>query len=153
MNELPAPKNHKDRIKLLVESGPENDDQAAAALGMSPAEAEAFISTHSAEIAAESHRALMSGKANITMARRVVAKLLTKLESGIDDLDVTEVGAAMKPALSILDAADRMRLAAREKANNLPVFHITIGRMHVAATPIIDATDVVDVTPTNGDGV
>ena len=151
MNELPAPKTDKDRIKLLALVDPQGIEQVAAALEMTIRGAEAFLDQYPSEIMAESTRVRLSGRGIVAQAHRLVHKMLKRIEDELGDMDVAEIGNAIKHPIRILENHERVRLAEKDKSDNLPIFHIHIGR----GPDVVPLTpgDVVDVTPrlTGGD--
>jgi len=142
----PAPKTDKDRIKLLALADPQGIEQVAAVLDMSQTDAEAFLDRYAPEIEAEATRVLLSGRGIVAQAHRLVHKMLKRIEADLPDMDVSEISDTIKHPLRVIENHTRVQMAEREKKDNLPIFHITIGRS-VGDVASARPVDVIDVTP------
>ncbi len=146
MNDL-SQQNDQDAnriIKALAEINPESGAELAALADMSETKAIAFAMEHSDAIKAERIRARLSGRAHIATAHRLLGKAFERIDAQLDSADGFEAVELIKPVQRALEAAEKARLAERDKTEHLPVFHITINAGGVQVRAITEA-DIVDV--------
>lgn len=152
MNELAdSPPDPRPRIKKLALNDVQNLEQAAAVLETNLVDAEAFLTMHASAIKAEATRALLAGHGSLATAHRLVHMMLARIEAELPDMDVAEISNAIKHPIRVIENAEKTRLAEKDKYDNLPIFHIHIGR-GPDIVPLAPS-DVIDVTPRlNGGG-
>lgn len=136
-------------IKAIAEGNPQSSAELAALAEMSEPQAIAFTGLHSDAIDAEATRARLNGKANVAKAHRIVGKALDKINAGLEGIDAFDAAELMKPALRVLEASEKARLAERDDTARLPVFHITINKgamqMHAVDPDTMQIID--DISP------
>lgn len=136
-------------IKAIAEGAPQSPAELAALAECSEALATAFAVLHSDAIDAEATRARLNGKANVAKAHRIVGKALDKINAGLEGIDAFDAAELMKPALRVLEASEKARLAERDDTARLPVFHITInkGAMQMHAVDLDTMQIIDDISP------
>ena len=139
-------------IKAIAEGDPQSIAELAALAEMSEPQAIAFTGLHADAIKGERTRAQQSGKAHIAAAHRIVGKAFERITEQMKSADGFEAAELVKPALRVLEAHEKARLAERESKQNLPVFHITINKGPGASIQVRamdpEAMEVIeDVTP------
>lgn len=153
MSNLPTTRDADDETKQLIEAvainNPASSAELAAILKTTEPLANAFAALHFEAIQLERIRAKMDGRASVAAAQRIVEKALSKINDELDSADGHDASELVKPALRILEANQKERLATRETYDNLPVFNITInggGGIQVEQVPSDTFEAIEDVT-------
>ncbi len=90
-------------------------------------------------------KAEVEGKTMHPLAQRIALKLLKRIDAQADGVDAFEAVELMKPINRILENADRVRLAEKEKDANagLPVFNFVFNNGGIQATRVFEVDPTV----------
>jgi hypothetical protein len=122
---------------------PDAEQVLAAKCGVTLAKVEAVLNSHGMLDRLEAAR--LSAEANgdtvIPLAKRIALKLLNRIYAEADEVDAFGAADLMKPINRILENAERVRLAEREKDDNstLPIFNFIFSSGRMLAERVVDS--------------
>ena len=166
-NTDPVPANETARMSLLeilrdkliaaypsVADRPDGEQALAALLGVSVQEVEAVFALPGTLELAEAARvkAEVEGSALEPLAHYTALRLVQRIAAQADTVDAFEAAELIRPIIRVLENADRVRLAERNKDPNagLAVFNITFEGASMQATMVKEAQHVVIEMPASG---